>query len=150
MSRTVHCRLAKVPQVVAVKDATGGLASVIAVKAASDLPVLSGDDPLTLPMMAVGACGVASVVSNVWPEGVVKMVRAAQAGDFSAAREEHYRLWGLCQALFIETNPVPVKYAMQQLGMISNSSVRLPLVSLSEVHKPAVDKALRGAGLVHE
>ena len=143
------CRLAKLPEVVAVKDATGGLASLSAVKASGcELPVLSGDDPLTLPMMALGACGVASVVSNVDPAGVLRLVRAAQAGDLVAARAEHVRLWKLSQALFVETNPVPVKHALRLMGLISRSDVRLPLAPLSEAHEPAVLSALRDAGLV--
>ena len=140
-------RLAKLPEVVAIKDATGGLDIASAVASVGALPVLSGDDPLTLPMMAVGGAGVVSVASNIVPKRVVAMVRAAQAGDFAAARAEHFALLPLLNGLFAETNPVPAKYALQRMGLISSACVRAPLAELGEASKPVVEAACTAVGL---
>ncbi|KAA0151901.1 hypothetical protein FNF29_04307 [Cafeteria roenbergensis] len=139
--------LAKLPEVVAIKDATGGLDIASAVASVGALPVLSGDDPLTLPMMAVGGAGVVSVASNIVPKRVVAMVRAAQAGDFAAARAEHFALLPLLKGLFAETNPVPAKYALQRMGLISSACVRAPLAELGEASKPVVEAACTAVGL---
>jgi len=143
-------RLAKLPKVVSIKDATGGLDSASAVAAAGLLPVLSGDDPLTLPMMAVGGVGVVSVITNVWPERMVAMVRSAAAGDFASAREDHQAMLPLIRALFSETNPVPAKYALARMGLIAAHCVRAPLAEISEEAKAKVDAALLAAGLISE
>jgi 4-hydroxy-tetrahydrodipicolinate synthase len=111
----------------AIKDATGGvdLASETAAKC-PNLAVLSGDDPLTLPMMAVGAVGVVSVVSNIVPGEVAKLCRAGLEGRFADALVIHRRIAGLTKALFLETNPVPVKAAAALLSR-DTGSLRLPL-----------------------
>lgn len=141
-------RLAKLPEVVSIKDATGALDTVSAIAAVSDFPLLSGDDPLTLPMMSLGACGVVSVTSNVSPELMGRIVRAAQGGDMAAARAAHLALVPLFAALFCEVNPVPVKYALHAMGVISTSAVRSPLAPIAEASKPPVDAALAACGLV--
>lgn len=107
------------PGVVALKDAAGSVdltSDVIAATQGSGLAVLSGDDPLTLPMMSVGAVGVISVLSNVVPERLVAMVAAALAGDYAAARRMHYDLLSLAKTLFVEVNPVPTKRALESMG----------------------------------
>jgi hypothetical protein len=108
-----------VPGVVALKDAAGSVeltSDVAAATAGTGLVLLSGDDGLTLPMMAVGARGVVSVVSNLDPAGMVALVRAALAGDYVEARRAHYALLPLIKAAFIEVNPVPAKRALQLMG----------------------------------
>lgn len=124
--------LAEEPWVVGVKDATGTLeyASECAVRCGSKLTVLSGDDGLTLPFMSVGALGVVSVVSNLYPAASVAMVAAALAGDYAKARELHNALWPAFKGAFCDTNPVPIKAALAAAGHIASSAVRLPLVPL--------------------
>src|SRR4029077_13517261 len=96
-----------------------------------DLTVLSGDDSLTLPFMAVGAEGVISVASNFWVREVGGMVRSALAGDYAAARKVHRRLYPAFKAIFVEPNPVPIKDVLARAGVISSAEVRLPLCPLS-------------------
>lgn len=124
-------RLAAIPNIRAIKDATGGvdLASDTAARC-PNLAVLSGDDPLTLPMMSVGAVGVVSVASNVAPKLVSGLCRAAAEGRWSDALTIHRRISGLIKALFAETNPIPVKAAMALLGL-DTGSVRLPMTPAS-------------------
>ena len=124
--------LAQEPWVVGVKDATGGLehASECAVRCGAALTVLSGDDGLTLPFMSLGALGVVSVVSNLYPAASVALVDAALRGDFATARALHNDLWPAFKGAFIETNPVPCKAALAAAGIIASAAVRLPLVPL--------------------
>lgn len=111
-------RLANIPGVVAIKEASGSVDAVSDIIAHTNgkLAVLSGDDSLTLPMMSVGAVGVVSVASNVVPELVVALVAAATRGDLPSARTAHTALYPLFKVLFVETNPVPAKFAMHSLG----------------------------------
>lgn len=131
--------------IVAVKDAAGNL-DLTSEAVGAGLTVLSGDDSLTLPMMAVGARGVVSVASNIVPEMVVSLVKSAAAGDFTAARAGHHRLFALCRALFIETNPIPIKAAMQMLDRDSGE-LRLPLCEISDANRAVLRAALVAAGL---
>jgi 4-hydroxy-tetrahydrodipicolinate synthase len=136
-------RLAEIPAIVGIKEASGSMdqASQIVREAPADFVVLSGDDSLTLPMMGVGGCGVVSVVSNIVPEAVSALTAACLAGDLEAARAMHLALFDLCRAMFVETNPVPVKAAAALLGLCS-PEVRLPLVPLSEAAQRRVESAL--------
>ena len=125
-------RLAKeFPNVVAIKEAGGSVERVSALRAVlpPEFEVLSGDDSLTLPFIAVGAVGVISVASNILPAEVGAMVKAALAGDFATARELHFRLYPLFKDLFIEPNPVPTKHALAALGRMK-PDVRLPLCEM--------------------
>ena len=131
--------------IVAVKDAAGNL-DLTSEAVGAGLTVLSGDDSLTLPMMAVGAKGVVSVASNIVPEMVVSLVKLAAAGDFSGARTIHHKLFALCRALFIETNPIPIKAALQMVGRDSGE-LRLPLCEIAESNRAAVKTALLAVGL---
>ncbi|MBW3631771.1 MAG: 4-hydroxy-tetrahydrodipicolinate synthase [Chloroflexi bacterium] len=136
-------RLAKIPGVVGIKEASGSLdqASQIVREANSDFVVLSGDDSLTLPMIGVGATGVISVVSNIVPEAVVSLTSTCLTGNFKSARAIHLALFDLCRAMFVETNPVPVKAAAALLGYCT-PEVRLPLAPLSEAAQLRVEGAL--------
>jgi 4-hydroxy-tetrahydrodipicolinate synthase len=97
---------------------------------APGLTVLSGDDGLTLPFISVGAAGVVSVVSNLFPRHLVALVAAARAGNVEKARQLHAALWPAFKGAFIETNPVPIKRALAQQRVIDSDAVRLPLVQL--------------------
>ena len=136
-------RLATIPGVVGIKEASGSLdqASQIVREANSDFVVLSGDDSLTLPMMSVGATGVVSVVSNIVPEAVTSLTSACLAGNFGSGRALHLALFELCRAMFVEANPVPVKAAAALLGYCT-PDVRLPLAPLSQAAQSCVEGAL--------
>jgi 4-hydroxy-tetrahydrodipicolinate synthase len=122
-------RLATIPHVVAVKEASGNMTQICEVLKAvpSDFVVLSGDDALTLPAMAVGARGIVSVASNELPSEMAQLVEAAENGDFAFAREIHARLLPLMLANFSESNPIPVKAVMAQMGLLEEH-YRLPMV----------------------
>jgi 4-hydroxy-tetrahydrodipicolinate synthase len=136
-------KLAKIPNIVGIKEASGSLEQVT--KILTLLPrftVLSGDDPLTMPMMAIGAKGVISVLANIVPDRVAQMVDAMLASDFAQARKMHYNLFALSKAMFIETNPIPVKAALHMMGYISDE-IRLPLTPLSKDKQHMLEKILR-------
>src|ERR687893_705894 len=125
-------RLAEIPNIVGVKDSTLSMnmvADIISL-CGEDFAVLSGDDPMTLPLVALGGRGVISVASNVAPGAVSAMVRALLEGDWERGRELHYELLPLFRALFVETNPIPVKTAASLLGLCSDE-MRLPLIPMS-------------------
>ena len=131
ISAETMARLAEIPNVVGVKDSTLSMnmvADVISL-CGEDFAVLSGDDPMTLPLVALGGRGVISVASNVAPGAVSDMVRALLEGDWERGRELHYELLPLFRALFVETNPIPVKTAASLLGLCSDE-MRLPLVPM--------------------
>lgn len=136
-------RLALLDQIIGIKEASGHVdrASEIVHLTDPSFVVLSGDDALTLPIMSVGGQGVVSVVSNIVPRAVSAMTTAALAGDFRTARTIHLDLLDLFSAMFVETNPVPVKAAAEFLG-ICTSEVRLPLVSLAPSSHAHVLQAL--------
>lgn len=137
-------RLAELAPIVAVKEASGILdqASQIAGAADPSFSVLSGDDSLTLPIMSIGGRGVVSVLSNILPGAVSQLTSAALAGDYTTARQIHLDLFDLCRAMFVETNPVPVKTAAGLLGLCG-PEVRLPLAPLSTVAYERVARALQ-------
>jgi 4-hydroxy-tetrahydrodipicolinate synthase len=126
---TTLARLATIPHVVAVKEASGNMTQICEVLKAvpSEFVVLSGDDALTLPAMAVGARGIVSVASNELPAEMAQLVEAAENGDFAFAREIHTRLVPLMLANFAESNPIPVKAVMAQMGLLEEH-YRLPMV----------------------
>ena len=135
---------AKFPNVCYIKEAGGTVDRVDQLKMAlgDDLVVLSGDDSLTIPFMAVGAEGVISVASNLLPRELVKLSHLALAGDFRAAARLHRRLYPLFKALFIETNPAPIKAALADAGRIGSPEVRLPLCEISEASSAALKRAM--------
>lgn len=139
--------LAEHPNIVAVKEASGNVAQVeeILRNRPAGFAVFSGDDILTLPLVAMGGDGVISVVANATPRAMAELTRAALSGDVERARALYHRLAPWMAAAFVETNPLPVKAALAALGRIPNV-LRLPLVPLAEHHLPAVIAALRAAG----
>ncbi len=144
----VVARLAKHPNIVAIKEAAGSVERVSAIKnLVPDFTVLSGDDSLTLPMISVGAQGVISVASNVIPKGMGDMVRFALAGDFAAARKLHQKFYPLFHNLFIDTNPVMVKEALALRGQIARA-FRLPLCETTEANRATMRETLAKLGLV--
>ena len=145
MPETV-AELAQVPNVVAIKEAGGSVDRVSAIRSLCDITVLSGDDSLTIPMMAVGARGVVSVAANVVPAQLAQMVRAHLDGDVALAEQRHYELLDMFKALFVETNPIPAKYALSIMGKIDNV-LRLPLLPISENCCDTVRAALEGCGV---
>ena len=123
-------RLAAIPNIVGVKEASGNIAQMCEICRAvpPDFLVLSGDDAMTLPLMAVGGRGVISVASNEIPAEMAQMVEAAERGDFAAARAMHSALLPLMLVNFVESNPIPVKAAMAAMGLLEEV-YRLPMVS---------------------
>jgi 4-hydroxy-tetrahydrodipicolinate synthase len=141
-------RLSKVGPVVAVKEASGSLDQVSDVLARTDLTVLSGDDSLTLPMLAVGAEGVVSVVANLIPRDVIALLDAFERGDLAAARQAHARLFPLCRDLLgLAPNPIPLKTAMALLGR-GNGEMRLPMCPPDAKAREALKQTLARYGLV--
>ena len=126
-------------QVVAVKEATGSLDIAAEIRSLCDITLLSGDDSITLPLMSIGGKGVVSVLSNYKPERVQAIVKPALAGDFATAAEALRKNYKLMKAMFMETNPVPVKTAMSFHGLMT-PGVRLPLAALTkESHNNLLD-----------
>ena len=142
-------RLSAVPNIVGVKEASGNISQMVDVCHAvpDDFIVLSGDDALTLPLMAVGGRGLISVASNQIPAEVVLMVEAAERGDFAAARAVHDRILPLMQVNFVETNPVPVKAGMAAMGLLEEV-YRLPMCSPKPESREKILKVLASLDLV--
>jgi len=142
-------RLTAIPNIVGVKEASGNMSQICEICRAvpPDFIVLSGDDPMTLPVMAVGGRGVISVVSNEMPAEMAQMVEAAERNDFGAARAINHRLMPLMSANFVEANPLPVKAAMAAMGLI-DEIYRLPLVSPKPESKERILKVLKDLGLL--
>jgi 4-hydroxy-tetrahydrodipicolinate synthase len=142
-------RLASIPNVVGVKEASGNMTQMVeVVRAVPDgFVVLSGDDALTLPLMAVGGRGVISVASNEAPAEMAALVEAAERGDFGSARALHARLLPLMQVNFVESNPGPVKWALARMGLLEEA-YRLPMVSPRPASQERIAEALRGLALI--
>ena len=142
-------RLSRIPSIVGIKEASGSLAQMSEIIAACGerFLVLSGDDGLTLPLMAIGGQGVISVTANIAPAETAELVSAALKGDWDRARRLHYRLQPLTNALFLETNPIPVKTALGLIGRCSDE-LRLPLCAMSEGPKTQLRQALAQFGLL--
>ena len=142
-------RLSEIPQVIAVKEASGNVTQMCEICASlpADFIVLSGDDALTLPLMAVGGRGIISVASNEIPREMSQMVELGERGDFAGARALHQRIFNLLQINFVEANPIPVKYAMASMGLLEEV-YRLPMVSPRPASKQKIDAVLQSLGLV--
>ncbi len=134
-------RLSEVENIVAIKEASGSVDQVSEILELCDITVLSGDDPLTLPMLSVGAKGVVSVVANVLPELVAEMV-SSYPKNAQRAVEIHHLLRPIVKALFLETSPGPVKHVMAELGLIESGELRPPLAEIAETTKVAMKAAL--------
>ncbi|MGE5752712.1 MAG: 4-hydroxy-tetrahydrodipicolinate synthase [Deltaproteobacteria bacterium] len=148
MAAETVARLAEVGNIVGVKEASGNLAQVCDILrlAPKKFCVLSGDDALFFPMMALGAKGVISVASNVAPKAMADLYDAFVLGEVSKAREIHFRLWPLFHVLFVETNPIPVKTALAMMKMI-REEFRLPLCPMSDANRKRLATVLSGLRL---
>jgi 4-hydroxy-tetrahydrodipicolinate synthase len=139
-------RLSQVPNIVAVKEASGNVSQMSEICGAvpEDFIVLSGDDALTLPLMAIGGHGIISVIGNEAPREMSRMVELAEGGDFAAARAIHRQLMPLMSANFSESNPIPVKAAMAAMGLLGET-YRLPMVPPSDASRRRIAEALAAA-----
>lgn len=137
------------PNIVGIKEAGGSVERVSALRAVmpTEFEILSGDDSLTLPFISAGAVGVISVASNIAPQAVGDLVRAALAGNFAEARRLHLRYYSLFKDLFIEPNPVPIKYALALAGQIK-ANVRLPLCEMNGSNARRLEATLRELALI--
>jgi len=141
-------RLAGLPGIAMVKEATGSMDQASQILAATDLTLLSGDDSLTLPLLSIGGRGVISVVSNLVPADMKALCHAFDAGDLAKARALHHKLFALCRDLLgLASNPIPIKAAMAMLGR-DTGDVRLPLVPLEPVLADKLRSALKAYGLL--
>jgi len=140
--------LAATPNIVAVKEASGNLGQITDILRGrpNEFSVLSGDDELTLGVMAAGGDGIISVVSNATPRLMSELCACMQRGDLAGARERHFRLLPWMRAAFIESNPLPVKAALAMMSKIANV-LRLPLVPMDDKHNAAIRSALASAGV---
>lgn len=141
-------KLAQIKNIAGVKESSGNLEQISRIKmlCGPDFEIISGDDALTLPIMAVGGVGVISVVANIVPRDVADLVAAFRKGDIKKAQELHYKLLPLVRAMFIETNPIPVKTAMELVGMLE-PELRLPLCHMSEENLAKLAEAVKKYGL---
>jgi 4-hydroxy-tetrahydrodipicolinate synthase len=145
MSAQTVAKLAQHPSIVAIKEATGQLDMASEIASLCHIPILSGDDSLTLPIMSIGGRGVISVISNLLPAKVKQMVKYAADGNYAEARAIHYQLFPLIKAIFVDGNPVGIKYAMKVAGMESGE-LRLPLWEASEATKKQIELFMASAG----
>lgn len=149
LSNDTVLRLAQIGNIVGIKDATGGIdrGSDLLQRAPRDFAIYSGDDASTLALMLLGAHGTISVTANVAPRLMHEMCMAALNGEVAKAREINFRLLGLHRQLFVEPNPIPVKWAVARLGKMKNV-LRLPLTPLTAAAQPVVEAAMRQAGVI--
>lgn len=149
MTPATIARTANIPNVVGIKEGSGSIGQVSEIihQCGDDFTILSGDDPLTLPMMALGAKGVITVTANVAPKDMAGLVNAALAGNFAEARTYHFKLAPLFGALFYETNPIPVKEALAMMNKIS-PEIRLPLTRLSPDNRDRLRHVMKDIGLL--
>jgi len=156
MNNDTVLRLAQIPNIVGIKDATGNIErgsdllqrAALLNRAQGDFAVYSGDDASTLAMMLLGAHGAISVTANVAPKLMHEMCIAALNGEVARARAINFRLLGLHRNLFVEANPIPVKWAVARMGLMKNT-LRLPLTPLSAAAYPKVEAAMRQAGVLN-
>jgi 4-hydroxy-tetrahydrodipicolinate synthase len=146
---TTLARLAEIPNIVGVKEASGNVTQMCEICRAlpAEFIVLSGDDALTLPLMAVGGRGIISVASNEIPAEMAQMVELAARNDFAAARKIHARILPLMMVNFVEANPIPVKAAMAAIGLLEEA-YRLPMVPPQAQSREKITKALKDLGLL--
>jgi 4-hydroxy-tetrahydrodipicolinate synthase len=142
MSPQTVARLYKHDNIVAIKEATGSLDIASEIRSLCDIPIYSGDDSLTIPLMSIGAAGCISVASNIVPSRIKEMVKSATEGNFKRAAEIHHRLFPFIKTLFLDGNPVGIKYAMKLAGLDSGE-LRLPLWEASDATKKQIEEQVR-------
>lgn len=148
MAPETVARLRKeLPNIAAIKEASGSLDQVSQIMSLCDIPVFSGEDTLVLPMMAMGAKGVVSAAANVVGKDMADLAEEMLAGDYEQARKIHFKIFSLIKTLFIETNPIPVKTALSWMGLVEEE-FRLPLCPLSEASKSKLKHELKALGLI--
>ncbi len=142
-------KLAQIKNIVGVKEASGSLEQMARIKKATpkDFLLISGDDALTLPVMAIGGVGVISVVANIIPREVADMCAAFEKGDIAKAQELHYRMLPLVKAMFVETNPIPVKTSMGLMKMI-DPALRLPMCEMEPANQEKLVRELKAYKLI--
>ena len=142
-------RISKLKNVVGVKEASGNVAQMSEVRylCGEDFDLISGDDALTLPLLAIGGCGIISVVANIIPKDVADLVEACLNNDPEKARALHYKMLPLIKSMFIETNPMPVKTAMGMMNMIE-PALRLPMCEIQKENISILESALKEYGLI--
>jgi 4-hydroxy-tetrahydrodipicolinate synthase len=148
MQADTVARCAKIPGVVGVKEASGSIVRIAEIRAAGvpdDFAILSGDDMFTLPTLAMGGHGIISVVANIAPKDMAHLCDSFFAKDLAAAQKQQTKFSDLVKAMFCETSPLPVKYALYKMGKIANE-LRLPLVPISEAGARKVDQAMQSYG----
>jgi len=143
-------RLAKHPGIMGVKEASGSLPQMMDLieRKPEDFIVLSGDDNLAVPLTLMGGRGVVSVASNLLPGRMTKMIQNALDGNVKATLTEHYALLPFFKALFLDTNPIPIKYAMYRAGKVGNEMYRLPLCPMNDATRKQVDQILKETGVI--
>jgi 4-hydroxy-tetrahydrodipicolinate synthase len=146
MAPATIARMAAHEHIVAVKEATGSMDQASEILSLCDITILSGDDSLTLPLMALGGKGVISVVANIIPTDVKAMIAAFNDGRMAEATAAHGKLFPLCKAMFIETNPIPVKTAMKLLGR-GSGELLLPMCEMSDANVEKLAAAMQAYGL---
>ncbi len=145
-------KLSQIPNIVGIKEASGSMdqvSEIVKNVKKENFTVLSGDDSLTIPLMSIGGKGVISVISNIMPKKITKMVKDFEDGNIEEAMKEHLNIFDLVKALFIETNPVPVKTALAMMGMIKED-VRLPLCEMSQSNREKLKRLLIEHKLIKE
>jgi len=149
MAHDTVLRLAQVPGIVGIKEATGNIerAQWLIREAPKSFSIYSGDDPTAVALMLCGGHGNVSVTANVAPRQMHELCVAAMAGDVKRAMEIQFKLMPLHKQLFVEPNPIPVKWALQRMGRCGGT-LRLPMTPLTAANQPVVEAALRGAGLL--
>jgi 4-hydroxy-tetrahydrodipicolinate synthase len=135
-------RLSKIDNIVAIKEAAGSVQQVVDILSRCDITVMSGDDSMTVPFMSVGATGVVSVAANIIPRKIHDLVQTFADGDVNKARELHYEVVDLCKAMFIETNPLPVKTSLNLMGKIG-PEFRMPLCEMGDENKSKLKEVLK-------
>lgn len=148
LSNDTALRLAEIDNIIGIKDATGSIerGTDLILRAPIGFAIYSGDDATGLALMLLGGHGVISVTANIAPAQMKAMCDAARSGEVAKACEINAKLFGLHQKLFVEANPIPVKWVLQEMGMIQ-SGIRLPLVSLSEQYHDELRAAMKAAGV---
>ena len=143
-------RLAQIDNIVGIKEATADLNQISEVirLCPADFSVLSGDDFTSMPTVLIGGTGVISVTSNVAPRDMAEMMEAALAGDVAKAKQMHYKLFPLMQAMFYDTNPVPAKKSLELMGKVKSGTPRLPLCSIDDDSLGRLKGALSAYGLI--